>query len=116
MPRSTRLYEPTWWEKRFPWVRDFLIKLDPAPLACRCERAWAPCRAVIEFLNAPFASLLPVIVPVPRGSQSAWRGDGHRAPSFRPAWGKLGCTVIGMGLKLVIRLGIIHLRDIREQS
>ena len=47
------LYVPTWWEKRFPWVQDVLIKLDPAPLGACLKVLFGPLRAVVELLCHP---------------------------------------------------------------
>ena len=67
MARSQRLYVPTWWEKRFPWVRDLLIRLDPEPIAGWLQPLWVPGRWLIELVCAPLAAMLAVI---DRGLQS----------------------------------------------
>jgi len=49
------LYAPTWWEKRFPWLDDALIKIDPGPLGAGVRRIFRPARGLVEALCLPVA-------------------------------------------------------------
>ena len=69
------LYEPTWWQRRFPWLLDALAALDPAPLGRRLSAVLAPARAVVETLSRPLAAVLDLVA---RGIGASWRGL-HRA-------------------------------------
>lgn len=58
-PRPPKpLYVPTWWEKRFPWLLDYLVLLDPDPLWARLAPLLAPVHWLIAVLVGPPAALL----------------------------------------------------------
>jgi len=58
-PRPRKpLYVPTWWEKRFPWLLDYLVLLDPDPLWARLAPLLAPVHWLIAVLVGPPAALL----------------------------------------------------------
>lgn len=51
--RRQPLYVPTWWERRFPWVEEILIRLDPGPLGARLKAIFGPLWIPIELLCYP---------------------------------------------------------------
>jgi TonB family protein len=68
---ALRLYEPTWWERRFPWLLAALAALDPAPLGRSLAFLTVPARFVLEGLSRPLAAVLDT---VGRALDGLWRG------------------------------------------
>lgn len=56
LPRAQRLYTPTWWERRFPWILDVLIALDPDPLGRRLRPVARALMAPVEAVCTPLAA------------------------------------------------------------
>lgn len=60
----TPLYVPPWWERRWPWLLNFLIKLDPEPLLGAFGRLFRPATHVIQVACVPLAEALERVASV----------------------------------------------------